>query len=101
MFRLETIPNNEAVLVIGGPLSGEAVAEFEKKMQALNDGKFLTITLDFSQTPTVNSAAIGKILHFRKKLLEEGKTLQIRGCSEGLMKIFKMIRLDALVRITG
>jgi anti-anti-sigma factor len=100
MFRQETVSSDEAVLVIGGPLSGDAVAEFHKKMEALCAGRFLTITLDFSQTPTINSAALGKLVLFRKKLTEQSKTLRIRGCGDGLMKIFQMIRLDKLIEIT-
>jgi anti-anti-sigma factor len=101
MFRQETVSNDETILVIGGPLSGEDVAEFQKKMEALCAGRSMTITLDFSQTPTVNSAAIGKLILFRKKLADKGKSLQIRGCSDGLLKIFRMIRFDKLIRITS
>jgi len=100
MFRQETVSNDETILVIGGPLSGEAVAEFHKKMEALCATRFLTITLDFSQTPTINSAAIGKLVLFRKRLADQGKSLQIRGCSEGVLKIFRMIRFDKLIKIT-
>jgi anti-anti-sigma factor len=100
MFRQETVSNDETILVIGGPLSGEAVAEFHKKMEALCASRALTITLDFSQTPTINSAAIGKLVLFRKRLADQGKSLQIRGCSEGVLKIFRMIRFDKLIKIT-
>jgi anti-anti-sigma regulatory factor len=98
MFRQETVSNDETILVIGGPLSGSEVAEFHKRMEALCATRFLTITLDFSQTPTINSAAIGKLMLFRKKLVEQGRTLQIRGCSDGLLKVFQVIRLDKLIR---
>jgi anti-anti-sigma factor len=101
MFRQETVSNDETILVIGGPLAGEDVAEFHKKMEALCAGRSMTITLDFSQTPTLNSAAIGKLVLFRKKLADQGKRLQIRGCSDGLLKIFRMIRLDKLISITS
>ncbi len=100
MFRQETVSNDETVLVIGGPLSGDAVAEFQRKMEALSASRFLTITLDLSQTPTINSEALGKLLVFRKKLIELGKTLQIRGCSDGMYKIFQMIQFDKLMSIT-
>ena len=100
MFRQETVSNDETVLVIGGPLSGDFVEEFQRKMDALSTSRFLTITLDFSQTPTINSEALGKLLGVRKKLAELGKTLQIRGCSDGIFKIFQMIQFDKLISIT-
>ena len=100
MFRQEAVSYDEAMLVIGGPLSGDAVAEFQKKMEALVASRFLTITLDLSQTPTVSSEALGKILNFRRKLVEAGKSLQIRGCSDGMYKIFQMIQFDKLMKIT-
>jgi anti-anti-sigma regulatory factor len=100
MFRQETVSNDETILVIGGPLSGDAVAEFQRKMEALSASRFLTITLDLSQAPTINSEALGKLLVFRKKLVELGKTLQIRGCSDGMYKVFLMIQFDKLMSIT-
>jgi anti-anti-sigma factor len=100
MFRQETVSNDETILVIGGPLSGDSVVEFQKKMDALSASRFLTITLDFSQTPTINSEALGKLLGIRKRLTDLGKTLQIRGCSDGMFKIFQMIQFDKLITIT-
>jgi anti-anti-sigma factor len=100
MFRQETVSQNETILVIGGPLSGDSVEEFHHKMEALCDARTPTITLDFSLTPALNSAAIGKLILFQKKLAEKGKTLQIRGCGDSVRRIFQMIRLDKLIRIT-
>lgn len=100
MFRQETVSNDETILVIGGPLSGDSVEEFQKKMEALTASRFLTITLDFSLTPTISSEALGKLLVFRKKLADLGKSLQIRGCSDGMYKIFQMIQFDKLISIT-
>jgi anti-anti-sigma factor len=101
MFRQETVSKDETILVVGGPLSGDAVAEFQRKMEGLCNGRFSTITLDLSQTPTINSAALGKLVAFQKKLAEQGKTLQVRGCSEGVLKIFQMIRLDKLIHVVS
>jgi hypothetical protein len=42
---------------------------------------------------------MGKILLFKKKLAEEGRTLQIRGCSPNLLSLFQMINFDSLVTI--
>ena len=100
MFRQETVSSTEAVLVIGGPLSGNAVDEFQRKMDALTSSRFLTVTLDFSQTSSISSAALGKLLVFRKNLAEQGKTLQIRGCTDGMYRVFQLIQVDKLISIT-
>ncbi len=100
MFRLETAPNGEAILVVGGPLSGDAVSEFQRKMDELCASRFITVTLDLSQTPTVDSTALGKILFFRKRLVDQGKKLQINGCSEALFMLFQIIKFDKLIPIS-
>lgn len=89
----------EIVLAVQGPLTGEATNEFHSRMEELTSGHYLVISLDLSQTPSINSSALGKILLFRKKLADGGRTLQIKGCSEALFKTFQMIKFDTLVTI--
>jgi anti-anti-sigma factor len=99
MLRQETVSQSETILVVIGALSGEAVEEFDRKMGELCAGRFSMITLDLSQVPTMNSAAIGKLLSFRKRLLEQKKTLRIQGLSDGLYKLLQVIKLDQLFDI--
>lgn len=72
MFVQKEASREEMVLAVQGPLSGETTVEFHTRMEELCAGRYLTITLDFSQTPSINSSALGKILLFRKKLAEGG-----------------------------
>ena len=99
MFAEKETSREEIVLSVQGPLSGETTAEFQTRMEELTSGRYVTVTLDFSQTPSINSSALGKILLFRKKLAEGGRTLQIVGCSDPLFKTFQMIKFDKLVTI--
>jgi len=99
MFEQKETSREEIVLSVQGPLSGEATAEFHARMEESAAGRYLTITLDFSQTPSINSSALGKILLFRKRLTEGGRKLQIVGCSDALYKTFQMIKFDSLVTI--
>ena len=57
------------------------------------------VTLDFTNTDSINSSALGKILLFRNKLAEQDRTLKIKGCSESLYKTFQMIKFDTLISI--
>jgi anti-anti-sigma factor len=99
MFLRKAVSKEEVLLEVSGPLSGEATNEFHRNMEELVAGGHATITLDLSQTTTINSSVLGKILLFRKKLLEEGRTLQIQGCSDALFKTFQMIKFDTLIPI--
>jgi anti-anti-sigma regulatory factor len=95
----KAVSKDEVLLAVSGPLSGEVTSEFHRNMEELAAGGHATITLDFSQTTTINSSVLGKILLFRKKLAEEGRTLQIQGCSDALYKTFQMIKFDTLITI--
>ena len=89
----------EVILAVEGPLSGESTNEFQVRMEQLASGHYLRISLDLSKTPSINSSALGKILLFRKKLADGGRTLQIVGCSDALHKTFQMIQFDKLITI--
>ncbi|MGA2479039.1 MAG: STAS domain-containing protein [Spirochaetia bacterium] len=99
MFDVKQVSKEEVILAVTGALSGETAAGFHHIMEELASGKSSKITLDLSKTPTINSSVLGKILLFRKKLAEQERTLQIRGCSEGLFKTFQMIKFDTLISI--
>jgi len=99
MFTQKETSRDEITLSIDGPLSGETTTEFQSRMEELVASGHLTVTLDLSRTSSINSSALGKILLFRKKLAEAGRTLQIVGCSESLFKTFQMIKFDKLVTI--
>jgi len=99
MLTQKETSRDEIILSVQGPLSGDATAEFHTRMEELSAARYVTITLDFSQTPSINSSALGKILLFRQKLAEGGRTLQIVGCSDPLFKTFQMIKFDKLVTI--
>ncbi|MGA2976081.1 MAG: STAS domain-containing protein [Spirochaetia bacterium] len=99
MFEQKKISKDEVVLIVTGSLSGETTSEFHRQVEELAAGGTAVITLDLSKTESINSSALGKILLFRKKLAEQERTLQIRGCSESLFKTFQMIKFDTLISI--
>jgi anti-anti-sigma factor len=99
MFLRKALSADEMALEIHGPLSGETTNEFHKHLQDLAAEKCSTVTLNLADVSTINSSSLGKILLFRKKLSEEGRTLQIKGCSDALFKTFQMIKFDKLISI--
>jgi anti-anti-sigma regulatory factor len=99
MFETRRLSKDEVVLAVDGPVTQENTAEFHRLMDELCSGPTMTVTLDLSKTPALNSSSLGKILLFRKKLAEGQRVLQIRGCSENLFQTFQMIRFDSLISI--
>jgi len=99
MFERKNLSKDEVVLIISGSLSGEATNEFHRQVEELASGSNTIITLDLAHTESINSSALGKILLFRKKLAEQQRTLQIKGCSDPLFKTFQMIKFDTLISI--
>ena len=99
MFERKAVSKDEVILVVKGPLSGETTNEFHQHIEELAAGSSTIITLDLARSETINSSALGKILLFKKRLAEQERTLQIRGCSESLFKTFQMIKFDTLISI--
>src|SRR5271157_1412627 len=99
MFERKTISRDEVLLSVIGSLSGETTNEFHRQVEELSAASYGIISLDLSRTDSINSSALGKILLFRKKLAEQQRTLQIKGCSESLYKTFQMIKFDTLISI--
>ncbi len=99
MFLKKEVSPEEVVLEIHGPLSGETTNEFHRYLQEISAEACPTVTLNLTEVSTINSSSLGKILLFRKKLSEEGRTLKIKGCSDALYKTFQMIKFDKLIPI--
>jgi anti-anti-sigma factor len=99
MFERTNISKDEVLLSVVGSLSGETTNEFHRQVEELAGASYSVISLDLSRTDAINSSALGKILLFRKKLAEQQRTLQIKGCSESLYKTFQMIKFDTLIPI--
>ena len=99
MFIRKTLSRDESLLEVQGALSGEEAAGFQKHLEEMVAEGRARIVLNLSGVATINSSALGKILLFKKKLEEQGRTLQIRGCSEALYKTFQMVNYDKLVQI--
>ena len=91
--------DDEVVLDVSGALSGEPASEFQRALEALDDDSYATITLNFTDVNSINSSCIGKILLFRKRLSEAGRTIRIQGCSDSLFSTFQLIKFDKLVPI--
>ncbi len=99
MLTKKELSTEQLLLRISGPLDGEAVVTFQEYIEELLAGSHKTIIFDLSEVEAINSSSLGKILLFRKKLIDQQRSLQIRGCSDQLYKTFKMIMFDRIIDI--
>jgi len=99
MFTKKELSSEEIMLEVQGALNGDTVDQFQKNLEELAASPHRIITLNFSDVNAINSSCIGKILLFRKRLSEENRTIQIKGCSDSLYNTFQLIKFDKLIAI--
>ncbi len=100
MLRQEVVSETEVRLVMSGPLYGEAASEFERKLEAVCESNYRTITLDLSMAVGITSPAIARLVAVHKRLLAQNRSIRINGCNEVLFRVFQKIKLDTLIKIT-
>jgi anti-anti-sigma factor len=97
MFRTETVSGGETILVAEGAITDETIEEFGATLDALVAGRSTLVTLDLSRVPGMSSRAIGKLILLKKKLADQGRQLRIQGCSDPLLNLFRMVKLDTVI----
>lgn len=99
-FVIKEVSAHEIILEVHGTLMGmEATESFEEQLKKLEAAEQKIITLNFTDVDSINSSCIGKIFLYQKKLEEIGRTIQIRGCSNSLLKTFQLIKLERIISI--
>ena len=99
MFNKKELSQDEIILEANGVLNSNTADDFQDYIEELIKEPYRTISLNLSEVISINSSCIGKILLFRKKLSEEGRTIRIQGCSDSLYNTFQLIKFDKLISI--
>jgi anti-anti-sigma factor len=99
MFTRRELSEQEIQLQVQGALDSEAARQFQNELGSIAAGDHMTITLDLSEVPSINSTCIGKILLLRKSLTEQNRSIRIKGCSDALYNTFQLIDLDKRIHI--
>ena len=99
-YNIEEIDNEDYIDFVGR-IDDEGVNTFQaalNKILELNPGK---IVFDFNKLTFINSAGIGKLLLFYKKVKEKDrqKKIVISGINDDLLSMFKMLRVTSLIPI--
>ncbi|MBN1412995.1 MAG: STAS domain-containing protein [Spirochaetales bacterium] len=72
----------------------------EKFEEILNIDGVKSIIINLSEVEKSISSGIGHLVKFHKQLSSRSRTLEIKGISENLFKLFKDINLEKLFPIT-
>jgi anti-anti-sigma factor len=88
------------VISVNGPITFETSDDLQAGFdQVLSDGaKF--VRLNLSLVPVSSSSGISSILVLYRKLKKRDGILEIKGISENLFAMFKLLKIDKLIKIS-
>lgn len=86
------------VLVVDGKLGLESLPQFQVALRALVEYPDKCLILDLMQCPYMSSTTFPPLLHTREDLDAASRHLLI-ACSEGLLEILQILRLDQKLRL--
>lgn len=91
--------SGEVEVVPVGHLARENMEDLQSSLdEALARARGL-IVLNFESLKSLNSSAIGKILHFKAQCDQKHVRLVIRHCNQEMLQLLKMIKFDSLVQM--
>jgi anti-sigma B factor antagonist len=94
--------NDDPVVVdVGQQLSTETRREFKAAVLGQLERGVRRIRLDFNRTRYVDSSGLGVLIALAKQVRERGGELWITNLSDDLTALFKLTRLDAVLRVEG
>lgn len=78
------------------------VNAFKRNLQELYDRGHKSIRLDCANLTIIDSAGLGSLIMFQKKLKERGSELKLINVNHNYIKhLFDMIELDRIILIEG
>ncbi|MGI6616026.1 MAG: STAS domain-containing protein [Dethiobacteria bacterium] len=74
--------------------------EFKEALQTLYERGYSTVVIDCSRLAIIDSAGLGNLIMFQKKLQERGGELRITNVDHRYIRhLFDMIELDRVIKI--
>ena len=88
------------VISVNGPITFETSDDLQAGFdKVLSEGaKF--VRLNLSLVPVSSSSGISSILVLYRKLKKRDGILEIKGISENLFEMFKLLKIDKLIKIS-
>lgn len=86
---------------INANLVASNVKEFIEQLKAVLDGdeNYKMLIIDLSKTESIDSMGITFLISSYKTLNSRQKTVRLAGVSEGMLRIFKMMKLDEVFKL--
>jgi anti-anti-sigma factor len=89
-----------SVVSIEGALNFESSDELRALFDRVVSEGARQVRLELQRVPVADSAGISSILMLLKNLRKHGGILEIKGASTNLLEMFKLLKIDKLVKIT-
>ena len=99
MASEQSATSADHIVTASGDLVKERAVEFQQALDAAAAGTAQKVVIDLSDVTTMSSACVGKILLCHHELHHVGRELMVKGVSEPVMEMFRLIRLDRLVTV--
>ncbi len=80
-----------------GEITPDTMPVFQAALDDALRGRHGRIALSMEGVARLNSAAIGRILHFKKLCDEAGRRLVLRRCNPEILQLLKMVKFDNLI----
>jgi anti-anti-sigma factor len=82
-------------------LSGESSNTFKKWLKGINFSDYEAIGLDLRNVEFIDSMGIASIIWLKRDLDKRKVNLRIINCSDNILKILKMLKLDSFIDINS
>jgi anti-sigma B factor antagonist len=86
------------VRVVDDRIDAAAAVQFRDAMRSTTEGGQARVVLDLARVNFVDSSGLGAIIAVMKHLGAE-RTLELAGLQPGVAKVFRLTRLDEIVKV--
>jgi anti-anti-sigma factor len=87
------------VITLDGAINFECTDSVKSVFEKVMLEGSLYVRLNLENVPAANSSGIGIILMFYKNLKKRGGTLEVKGISNNLLEMFRLLNIDKILKI--
>lgn len=99
MFVRREVSKEELMIEVQDDLPCECSEVFQKEIDEVLETDYPLVTLNLKVVKDLSASCMGRIVMFRRSLYRRKRTFRIKGCSEALYIIFKLLELDKSMEI--
>ncbi len=81
-------------------ITGENADRFAKELLKIEDSDYQEVILDFTQTNSISSMAMGSLFATYQKMMSENRKIKIVNPNENVERLLKMVNLGDLLDST-